>query len=51
MRLFDAEKKKPNGMSVRQVHDFITSLDILERKGDDPTKLTATDLMALLTWH
>ena len=25
VRLFDAEKKKPDGMSIRQVHDFITS--------------------------
>jgi hypothetical protein len=25
IRLFDAEKKKPDGMSIRQVHDVITS--------------------------
>jgi hypothetical protein len=25
VRLFDAEKRKPDGMSIRQVHDFITS--------------------------
>ncbi len=25
VRLFDAEKKKPNGMSLSQVHEFITS--------------------------
>ena len=38
-------------MRARREKNESVALDILERKGDDPTKLTATDLTALLTWH
>ena len=38
-------------MRARREKNESIALDILERKGDDPTKLTATDLTALLTWH
>ncbi len=38
-------------MRARREKNESVALDILERKGDNPTKLTATDLMALLTWH
>ena len=42
---------KDKTLRARREKNESVALDILERKGDDPTKLTATDLMALLTWH
>ena len=38
-------------MRARREKNESITLDILERKGNNPTKLTATDLTALLTWH
>ncbi len=42
---------KDKTLRARREKNGSVALDILERKGDDPTKLMAADLMALLTWH
>ena len=38
-------------MRERQEKNESVALDILQRKGENPTTLTGTDLTALLTWH
>ncbi len=35
----------------RQERNQVAALDILQRKGENPTTLTSADLTALLTWH
>ena len=42
IHLFDAEKKKPDGMSIRQVHDVITSKYDTCPRPDGPTHLAPT---------
>ena len=42
---------KDKTLRERQEKNESVALDILQRKGEDPTKLTATNLTALLTWH
>ena len=42
---------KDKTLHERQEKSESIALDILKRKGENPTKLTGTDLTALLTWH
>ena len=42
---------KNKTLSERQEKNESVALDILQRKGENPTTMTGTDLMALLTWH
>ena len=42
---------KDKTLRERQEKNESVALDILQRKGENPTTLTGTDLMALLTWH
>jgi len=42
---------KGKTLRERQEKNESVALDILQRKGEDPTTLTGTDLTALLTWH
>ena len=42
---------KDKTLRERQEKNESVALDILQRKGENPTMLTGTDLTALLTWH
>jgi len=42
---------KDKTLRDRQEKNKSVALDILQRKGENPTTMTGTDLTALLTWH
>ena len=42
---------KDKTLRDRQEKNKSAALDILQRKGENPTTMTGTDLTALLTWH
>jgi hypothetical protein len=42
---------KDKTLRERQEKNKSVALDILQRKGENPTTLTGTNLTALLTWH
>ena len=50
-KILHAKLGKNKTLREHQEKSKSIALDILERKGENPTMLTGTDLTALLAWH